>query len=589
MINKLNNKRSTHTLFATGDIRPSVTQTFMYCTMLSLLATTPAMAETSYPGASNGQNGTVVNTAPSTDAVKGDNTPSFDIFGSLFGSDDKAPNNSANTTNTTNTANNVPSVAEKDLGAPDSSPALFAARTELDIQDEGDNSPALFATRTELDIEPTSTIIHAVDKVVQDPKAAPASISRADASGMDMQGQPDNSPALFASRTELEPTKDSTKVANVLSSFMKPVDTPAEAKSDATDKKAVVKAVAAYQSPGIVVKKAHHEQATYQPEIKKEGVKLAGLVPASGTTQTDNGPLIKLPDMNTAMQPPKAIAIPAKPVSAAKIDVKPTESKVASEPRRELSPASKAILRKIPANIDAPAKKTAGPIAVDRSKKVSSNAVVSANSVTHEEMGIKIEVKEPTLDLSYELEKAYNATIAGQTSIAMDIYKNVLSNDPKNKGALFGLGTLYHRAGQIDAARKFYSKLLMIEPSNRDALNNFLVLMADEAPEAALEQLSKLEKRDPKFSPIPAQMAIIYQKMGDMDRASQKMFRAVDLSPENLVYRYNLAIMLDKQSKYDEAGKLYYQIVQAYQRGQEIPGNIQKIQQRLTFISSNTR
>ncbi len=39
--------------------------------------------------------------------------------------------------------------------------------------------------------------------------------------------------------------------------------------------------------------------------------------------------------------------------------------------------------------------------------------------------------------------------------------------------------------------------------------------------------------------------------------------------------------------KYDEAAKLYRQIIEAYQRGEVIPGDIQKIQQRLTFISSN--
>src|SRR5207237_715870 len=82
-----------------------------------------------------------------------------------------------------------------------------------------------------------------------------------------------------------------------------------------------------------------------------------------------------------------------------------------------------------------------------------------------------------------------------------------------------------------------------IKPNNRDGWNNFLVLLADEAPQDAVPQLEKLEAGNPDFSPIPAQLAVIYQKMGDQDKASEQMMRAIRLSPENLTYRYNLAIM----------------------------------------------
>ncbi len=136
-------------------------------------------------------------------------------------------------------------------------------------------------------------------------------------------------------------------------------------------------------------------------------------------------------------------------------------------------------------------------------------------------------------------------------------------------------------------ARPLYGKLLALDPNNRDALNNFLVLLADEAPQEALAQLEKLETKNPGFSPIPAQMAVIYQKLGDSDKASEKMFRAISLAPENLTYRYNLAIMLDRQHKYDEAAKLYRQIIEANQRGDTTPGDITKIEERLTFIASN--
>ncbi len=393
-------------------------------------------------------------------------------------------------------------------------------------------------------------------------------------------GAADDSPAKFNERRELTPVKDPDKISKVLTSLLKPITSIDETAAAQTDP-AQGKPLASYDSPGAIIKTESLKQAQLQPDLTESDIRLASLNPAAGDVNANsNTPLIQLP----AVPPPVVGPNPDQEVLKPKTTPAMGDN---NEPRRELSPASKAIANRIPSHLGQTAKQNTGPIDIDHAKSPRApEGSVSSTSVKHEEMGIKIEVKSPKIDLNYELEKAYNAVNAGQTETAMEIYKNILANDPNNKSALFALGTLYHRAGQLDSARKLYSKLLSLEPNNRDALNNFLVLMADEAPEAALEQLSKLEQRDPKFSPIPAQMAIIYEKMGNMDMASEKMFRAIDLAPENLLYRYNLAIMLDKQQKFDEAGKLYRQIVDANMRGETTPGNIQQIQQRLIYISS---
>jgi len=289
-----------------------------------------------------------------------------------------------------------------------------------------------------------------------------------------------------------------------------------------------------------------------------------------------------------AIIPPDTVA-PARKKSARKNvpdTQNPPASENTSEPSGSLAPESKALLTKIPANLDGK-KKASEAIDVSHAKNTPDALGSGEATVKRGSMDIKIAVKTPKFDSNYQLEQAYNALAAGHTSEAIDMYNTILVNDPENKNALFGLATSYHRVGQLEKARPLYTKLLTIDPGNRDGLNNFLVLMADEAPEEALVQLEKLEERNPQFSPIPAQMAVIYQKLGNFDKASEKMFHAIELSPENLTYRYNLAIMLDKQKKYDEAAKLYHQIVEAYKRGDAIPGNIDKIQQRLTFISSN--
>lgn len=258
-----------------------------------------------------------------------------------------------------------------------------------------------------------------------------------------------------------------------------------------------------------------------------------------------------------------------------------------SEPHPQISQESRDILDNLPALEKPKSRAASEQLAILRGKSILEDRQPEPPTVDHESMGVKIQVRAPRLNMDYELEKAYNALIAGHSDAAAGIYQTVLENDPTNKNALFGLATIYHRSGQLEKARPLYAKLLTIDPDNRDGLNNFLVLLADEAPEDALMHLERLRTLNPDFSPIPAQMAVIYQKLGLYDKAIENMTRAIELAPENLAYRYNFAIMLDKQHKFDEAAQIYRQILQAFQRGENVPGNIEQIQQRLTFISSN--
>lgn len=299
---------------------------------------------------------------------------------------------------------------------------------------------------------------------------------------------------------------------------------------------------------------------------------VASLAPAAGAAEAIN------------MQPPPPIvpSAPSSPAAPAQPVVLDT-----SEPAPALSSQSKSIANKVSNIADKQPEKPLGhKVDIERAKTTD---VLNANSApkANDALGIKVATR-TSLDVNYELERAYNALIAGKSETAIQIYEDILTSQPKNKEALFGLASTYHRLGQIDIARTLYGKLLEIDPKHRDGLNNFLVLLADEAPQEALTQMERLEAQNPSFSPIPAQMAIIYQKLGDQDKAVEKMYRALAIAPENITYRYNLAIMLDKSGKYEDAGKLYAQLLDSHAKGAAIPGDATKIQQRLTFIRSNS-
>lgn len=316
---------------------------------------------------------------------------------------------------------------------------------------------------------------------------------------------------------------------------------------------------------------------------------------APATASTSSAPIsadeIIKEDLPAALTPIPAKSAESEPPVAMPSVIPPSHAE-STEPAPTLSQESKDILAKIPGGIDS--KKPASDIKMDieRAKDTKYVSAEKAPPATTSDpannpMGISVQSKSSPLNFDYELEKAYNAIVAGHTEVAIEIYERILSNDANNKDAIFGLASSYHRAGQIDRARPLYAKLLSLDPNNRDALNNFLLLLADEAPQEALDHLMILEEKNPGYSTIPAQMAVIYQKMGLLDKASDKMFKAAALAPENLTYRYNLAILLDKQEKYEEAVKLYKQLLEASSRGEVIPGNPRKIQERLTFISSN--
>jgi Tfp pilus assembly protein PilF len=184
------------------------------------------------------------------------------------------------------------------------------------------------------------------------------------------------------------------------------------------------------------------------------------------------------------------------------------------------------------------------------------------------------------------LEDAYVALNSGQTEVASTLYKNILNNDANNVPALFGIATIYHQNSQLEEARALYTNILSLEPSNQDALNNFLMLVGEESPEEAILELKKLEAINPTVSIIPAQIAMIYLRQGEDKKALKYFNKAILLAPDNLVYRYNLAILLDKMGDGLQAIGIYKQLIEASLSGVVLPDSAEKLKQRVIYLSS---
>lgn len=211
---------------------------------------------------------------------------------------------------------------------------------------------------------------------------------------------------------------------------------------------------------------------------------------------------------------------------------------------------------------------------------------------TNRVAGATIEIREfgadaKNIDVQSKLNEGYRALIVGQTSAAISIYRAILKVENENKNALFGLATAYHRNHQVIQARETYTRILTLDPNHKDALNNFLVLVAEESPENALYELQRLERINPEFSPIPAQIAMVYLKTGDADKAERYLKRALSLSPDNVVYKYNLAITLDQMDEVEQAIIFYRDVIEEIKSGAVIPGSFESVVERLSYLENS--
>lgn len=259
----------------------------------------------------------------------------------------------------------------------------------------------------------------------------------------------------------------------------------------------------------------------------------------------------------------------------------------AAAPASTMNEQTRSILSTIPSRIDTVPAEKASKVSLARvSPQIQEVLGKEAQEDAYESVGLSIKVRRPGLDTNYELNNAYTALMGGDTQRAIEIYKNIIAAEPRNEDAMFGLAATYHRLGQVEQARPFYGMLLKQNPNHREGLNNFLVLVSDESPQDALPELERLELRNPDFAPIPAQIAIVLDKLGYPDQAQEKMLRAIEIAPENLTYKYNLAVMLDHHRKYADATALYSMLISAALRGEQVPASTESMQRRLNYLTT---
>ena len=147
----------------------------------------------------------------------------------------------------------------------------------------------------------------------------------------------------------------------------------------------------------------------------------------------------------------------------------------------------------------------------------------------------------------------------------------VLRDDPKNVLAHETMGYLEFRAGNLEAARKWYEQAVELDSQSYLAHYYFAVMSMESGagesgatqngPAAPADQSQQIEaslkaaiKLNPRFGPAYDALATFYAKRHEkLDEAHMMNLRAVAIDPANLGFRLNAASVLQDEDRYKDA------------------------------------
>jgi len=129
---------------------------------------------------------------------------------------------------------------------------------------------------------------------------------------------------------------------------------------------------------------------------------------------------------------------------------------------------------------------------------------------------------------------------------AFETSQAVLRIDPKYFDALYISGIALVNMGKWMEALDYFEKALEIEPENRPLRIQYAYcLSALDKGEDALKVYQRLKNEYPDDHTVYRELGILYDSMGDLEKARENLRRAIELNPSPNTY-YNFAVVLEK-------------------------------------------
>jgi len=172
-----------------------------------------------------------------------------------------------------------------------------------------------------------------------------------------------------------------------------------------------------------------------------------------------------------------------------------------------------------------------------------------------------VTVREVSQTAQQNVTAGYNALVRGDLGSALSRYEAAIEEEPTSVMAQLGRSAALQKLGRMEEVRMGYETVLRLDPNNRQARANLTSIFSASAPNEALSRLLQLEREYPDFSPITAQIGLLYARMGSTDDALTYLRKAASDSPETVMYQYNLAVLLDRVGRSEQAVVAYERVL----------------------------
>lgn len=163
----------------------------------------------------------------------------------------------------------------------------------------------------------------------------------------------------------------------------------------------------------------------------------------------------------------------------------------------------------------------------------------------------RISVSPSTQTIEPGVERGWSALQAGNLDAARDEYVRVLKANPMNRDALLGLAAIDARNRDFESAEARYLRLLEIDPRDPYAQAGVIALRGQIDPVQSESRLKNLLAQQPDATFLNFALGNQYATQNRWPDAQAAYFKAYAADPENADYAFNLAVSLDhlRQSK----------------------------------------
>jgi len=152
------------------------------------------------------------------------------------------------------------------------------------------------------------------------------------------------------------------------------------------------------------------------------------------------------------------------------------------------------------------------------------------------------------------MDRALDAQRNGRFKEAEEIYRSLVSGDPRNFDALHMLGIVCVENGKPAEAEQFFLKALSIDARYPPLFHNYGVFLGKQKRyQEAVTQFDQALKLFDRFAPVYSDRGISLMELGKLDEALASHNAAVNLAPNVPMAFYNRGNTLFKRRNYDLA------------------------------------